>query len=197
MNHYTDWHSSIAIDYLWQNFSEADDIAIAFIYFNHKISITPVEVIGSLFKHLMQRKENLSKELNELYSTHTKRGTRPTFPELTHILEIESRTISKFFVVFDALDECTEQDNARTKILMEFQRLPNVRLMVTGRPDVIDTVSRLGDISELEIRARDEDISKYFKGQIHLKNNLSYHCRNDPGLEEKIKEKVVEKAKGM
>jgi hypothetical protein len=58
-------------------------------------------------------------------------------------------------------------------------------------------VSRLRDISELQIRARDEDIDKYVEERIHLNENLTHHCRKSGSLEEKIRKTVVTKAAGM
>jgi hypothetical protein len=109
--------SSIAINFLLQEFSKADDIGIAFIYFDHKRTITPDEIVGSVIKHLMHRNTNPSKELINLYSEHMERSTRPTYTELTKILEIESRSVSQVFIVFDALDECPVQYDTRTKIV--------------------------------------------------------------------------------
>jgi hypothetical protein len=189
--------SSIAVNFLYQEFSKVDDIRIAFVYFDHKRTITPEEVIGSLLNHLLYRKANLSKELTELYSEHMERGTRPTYIELAKILETESRSVSQVFIVFDALDECPVKDDTRTKILEELRRLPNVRLMVTGRPHVTAIVSRLGDISELQIRARDEDINKYARERIHLNENLNRHCLRDQNLKETIRKTVASKAGGM
>jgi hypothetical protein len=182
---------------LQQEFSKADDIGIAFIYFDYKRTITPDEIIGSVLKHLVHRKANLSKELANLYSEHMARDTRPTYMELAKILETESRSISKVFIVFDALDECPVQYDTRTKILKELRGLPTVRLMATSRPYVTAIMSSLGDISELQIRARDKDIDKYIKERIHLNENLNHHCLKDQSLEETIRETVVRKAGGM
>jgi len=128
---------------------------------------------------------------------HTKRGTRPTYMELTKILEAETRSLSQVFVVFDAFDECPAQADTRTKILQELRSLPKLRLMATGRPYVGTIVSRLGDLSELEIRARGEDIDKYVEQRIHFNENLSRHCLKDQKLEEEIRKTIVDKAAGM
>jgi methionine synthase II (cobalamin-independent) len=128
--------SSIAINFLQQEFSKANDVGIAFVYFDYKSTITLDDIIGSLLKHLVHRNAHISKELTDLYLEHMKRGTHLTYMELAKILEAESRNVSQVFVVFDALDECTIQDDTHTKILEELRRLPTVRLMITGRPHV-------------------------------------------------------------
>ena len=142
-------NSSIAIDFLDQKFANTADIGIAFAYFDHGRTVTPEDIIGSLVKHLVQRKTNLSNELADLYSQHAGMKTRPTYLELAKILETESSAFTKVFVVFDALDECP-----CTKILGELAKLPSVRVLLTGRPHVATVVvSSLGDgISEVRIR---------------------------------------------
>jgi len=183
---------------LYQEFSDDEDIGIAFVYSDHARTVTPDDIIRSLVKHLVQRKANRSKELNELYSQHTERDTRPTYLELAKFLETESREFSKVFVVCDALDECPVQHDTRTKILKEFSRLTTVRVLITGRPHVAAVVqSRFGDVSELQIRARDEDIDKYTEERIHLNENLHHHCLRDQNGEETIRKTVISKAGGM
>ena len=125
---------------------------------------------------------------------HTERGTRPKYMELTWILESKIRSLSRVFVVFDAFDECPAEEDTRIRILLELRSLPKLKVMATGRPHVRPIVLRLGDISELEIRARDKDIDEQ---RIHFNENLSPHCLKDQKLEEKIRKTVVEKAAGM
>jgi len=191
--------SSIAIDFLRRKSSEVSNICFAFVYFSHTRTITPVEIMGSLLKHLVYRNGSLSlsKELRDLYSEHMRNSTRPTFTEFAKVLEAESREIPSLFVVFDALDECAQQDDTRTKILNELRRLPTVRLLITGRADVAGVMSILGDVSELEICARDEDIDKYIEGEVDRKENLINNCKNDEDLKKTIREIIVMKARGM
>jgi hypothetical protein len=153
--------------------------------------------MGSLLRHLLHRKRNQSKELLDMYSEHTNRGTRPTYMELKSLVEVETRSLSHFFIVFDAFDECTAQNDTRTKLLNELKSLSKLRLVVTGRPYVGTIISTwLKDISELPIRARNEDIEKYVEGRI-INENLTRHCLNTDCLKEKIQRTVVNKAGGM
>ena len=178
--------------------SNVDDIGIAFVYFDHARTVTAEDIIGSLVKHLVNRRGNPSKDLTDLCSQHTKRGTRPTYLELSKILETEARQFSKVFVVIDALDECPVQNDTRTKILKELSKLSTVRVMMTGRPHVTAVMlSSFGEVGEVQIRARDEDIDKYTEERLHLNENLHRHCLRSEGLEETIRQTVVSKAGGM
>ena len=191
-------NSSIAIDFLDREFSNVDDIGIAFVYFDDARTVTAEDIIGSLVKHLVHRRGNPSQDLTDLYSQHTERRTHPTYLELSMILETEAREFSKVFVVIDALDECPVRNDTRTKILTELSKLSTVRVMITGRPHVTAVVlSSLGEVCQVQIRARDEDIDKYTEERIHLNENLSRHCLRSEGLEETIRQTVVSKAGGM
>jgi len=191
-------NSSIAIDFLHQEFSNVDDVGIAFVYFDHARTVTAEDILGSLVKQLVHRRGNPSKGLTDLYSQHRERRTRPTYLELAKLLETEVREFSKVFVVIDALDECPVQNDTRTKILKEVSKLSTVRVMMTGRPHVTAVMlSSFGEACDVPIRARDEDIDKYTKERIHLNENLSRHCLRSEGLEETIRQTVVSKAGGM
>jgi len=48
--------SSIAINFLEQEFLHSNEVGIAFIYFDYKTKITLDDIIGSLLKHLVQQK---------------------------------------------------------------------------------------------------------------------------------------------
>jgi hypothetical protein len=174
--------------------SAFDDIGFAFIYFDHKPGMakffTPVQIIGSLLNQLLKNKlsEQLSKR--EIQSC-------PTFTELSHILEMEVRSFSMVFIVFDALDECSEQGDMRIKVLNLLRGLPKLRLMITCRPHVLPVLSRFERLHKLDIHARDDDIRKYVNTRIDDNENLEFLCRQNQDLRGIILSGVIEKARGM
>ena len=173
-----------------------DSVAIACVYFNHKENFVPVDILGSLIKHLVQRKASVSTEIHNLYDWHLKRDTRPTFMELSALLQAESHKFSTVFVVLDALDECPEFQQTRAKILSVLRKLQTLRLMVTGRPHITDMTQTFEETVQLDIHASDNDIKKYVDGQIEMEKNLKKY-KQDNGLRKTIKDTIVDKAKGM
>lgn len=190
--------SSIVINYLQRKFLSSDDIGIACIYFNHKENISPPDILGSLLKHLVQRKTTISKEIRDLYQKHLARETRPTFTELSEILQRECRNLSTFYVVVDALDECPDDGNTRAKMFSELQKLrPILRLLVTGRPHITTFTLKFEDAVRLDIRASDSDIEKYIEGQIEIEEKLEKYVKRNEDLRKTIRDTIVSKAKGM
>jgi hypothetical protein len=181
-----------------QKFLNDDDIGIACVYFNHKEDISPVDIIGSVLKQLVQRKQSVSEEIQDLHRKHLNRETRPSLVELSELLQLESRSFSKVFVILDALDECPESNNTRSKILRELQKLqPMMQLMVTGRPVVSNLMSIFTDLTNLEIRALDSDIAKFVAGQVEIDENLRNYTQRDKDLKAIIVDTIVSNAKGM
>lgn len=173
-----------------------DSVAIACVYFNHKENFTPVDILGSLIKHLIQRRTRVSEEIHDLYDRHLKRETRPTFTELSEQLQIESHKFSTVFIVLDALDECPESQQTRAKVLSILCKLQTLRLIVTGRPHIIDMTQTFEEAVRLDIRANDSDIEKYIDGQIEMEKNLKKY-KHGHDLRKTIKDTIVSKANGM
>jgi len=173
-----------------------DSVAIACVYFNHKENFTPVDILGSLIKHLVQRRARVPEEIHHLYNRHLQRETRPTFTELSEQLKTESRKFSTVFIVLDALDECSESQQTRAKVLSILRELQTLRLIVTGRPHILDMTQTFEEAVRLDIRARDSDIEKYIDGQIEMETNLKKY-KQDDNLRKTIKDTIVSKANGM
>lgn len=174
-----------------------DDVAIACIYFNHKEHTTPVEILGNLLKQLLERNPVLSTKVRDLYFHHRQRETRPTFTELSELLRFEASRVSSFFIVMDALDEYTGDENVVMGMLSEIKMMQTARLMITGRPHISNIMSKVKEFIILEIRAADEDICRSVKGQIKRSMFLSECLQRDETLGESIINMIVSKAQGM
>lgn len=187
---------SIIVDYLEQTFLYDEDVAIACVYFNHKQDFTPVDVIRSILKHVVQRKTHLSEEIRALYSKHEKRDATPlTLAEATALLTSELHDLRRFYVVLDAMDE--SEESTRVKVLNELQRLPKLRLMATGRPYANEVGSVFKPCETLPICARDSDIEKFVRQQIDYSGTLKRRVGRDPELAKELVDTVVSKAQGL
>jgi hypothetical protein len=183
------------VDHLQKTFDGAEDVALACVYFNYTETVTAAAIVSNLLKQLLERKPTLSQEAGELYKEcYEKRETPASINEIFQLLHIEASRISSFFIVLDALDECTNEANTRAKIVLELEKIPNVRLMITGRKDVEDIVlSKCTDSTILRILATDDDMRRSIGSQVDEMLNLSTinHSRQS------IVDKVVTKANGM
>ena len=113
------------------------------------------------------------------------------------MLETEVRSLSKVFIVVDALDECIEIDD-KCRLLCELQKLlPTARLLITSRPHIADIDHHFQDFARLEVRASDEDIEAYIREQIATQRRLKRSVQNDETFKDDIVGTIVGKAQGM
>jgi hypothetical protein len=137
------------INYLERTYIHDDNVALAFIYFNYKEQQKEqqnlADLIGSLLQQILLRQTNISDEVRALFERHSLQKTRPTVGQLSTLLQSESRPLSKFFIVIDALDEC-HSDKTACNLLEDLQTLgPAMRLLVTARPHIISVKQRYED----------------------------------------------------
>jgi hypothetical protein len=178
---------------------QSEDAALAFVYFNHKFdNLTPTIALGNILKQLAQQKRVVFNRINPRFQRHQALDTRPTLKELSEVLRVDCASIQKIVVVLDALDECPVVGGSRSKILDVLHKCPNVQLMITGRHNVGNTVTLLGrDVTNIEIRARDEDMSKYVNEELFKGDNFRPCLDAKPGFDVEIADKIVLKADGM
>jgi hypothetical protein len=188
------------VNHLQEAFRE-EQIGIACIYCDYKdrIEQTPVNMIGSLLRQLVQVEEQLpiSDQLNALYQDHQKRNTRPLLEECSTALQSEVRRYKKVFVVVDALDECSEDNGFRARLFKELGELKGaIKLMVTSRPHV-NVESELGGVRLLEVLASTDDVQRYLDERVSGTPRLAHIVGNDVVLQKTIVDTIIEKIQGM
>src|SRR5438046_8080422 len=129
---------SLVINYLERTFIDDDDVGIAFIYFKYKENQSIENLLGCLLQQLAQRRSDVSDNIRNLYNNHIKKNTRPSLSEYSKLLKTEAYSLSRVFIVIDALDECIEADESRHTWLGDPQKLSNARLCLTCRQHIVD-----------------------------------------------------------
>jgi Cdc6-like AAA superfamily ATPase len=191
--------SSIVVDDLRNAFDDNDQICIACLFCSYKSQNeqTSADLLASLLKQLVQERSVLPDVVDTLHEKHAKLNTRPSFHELSTVLNFVVDSYSRVFFVVDALDECKNIDRIREHLLREIFKLQNqtkkISLFATSR--IIPTIMNefKGSIS-LEIRASSEDVLRYLDG--HMSRLPSFVSRN-PDLRGRIKTEIVKAADGM
>jgi len=131
---------------------------------------------------------------------HTE-GKRPSMSDLQEVFISIAAEFSEVFLIFDALDECGE--NERNLLLPFLMRLPLARkgnvgfkIMITGRPHRADMQRAFADAAALELAiipdAEDMELAVKEKIDVAKKRH-----RIPAQLELDIVAKVLEKADGM
>ena len=186
--------SSIAFEHLRKTFEGVDDVAITCVYFNYREPATPTEILANLLKQMLERTSNLSQDIQTSYASHRQRATQPHLTELSTLLANECTRLTSCFLVLDALDECTTDNYVGVKILSELQKIPNLRLMITGRPHIEKLLSKFGSTT-LEIRARDEDIRRSLETQVEESYNLLDCVHTEETFRRSVIDAIVTRAK--
>ncbi|VUC20102.1 unnamed protein product [Clonostachys rosea] len=191
-------YRSMVVDWLETQY-QGTPFAVLYLYCSYKEEEvqTPQNMIGSLLKQIVQKKAALSDDVRSLYKKHLEKKTNPKLDELTRLLIQEAKTRSLVFVVVDALDECPERGNTRSRLLAEIQKLPqNARILITSRhsPKLEESFDQ---VPHIDIRATDEDVKLYIEARTEERRSLAKHVRSDPALLEQITANVVKKSQGM
>lgn len=189
--------ASIATAHLWEAYQE-DDVGIAYLYCNYKRreEQNAVKLLAVILKQLIQGRRSVSHPVDALYELHSRRGTWPSFDEISKSLGSVLSNFSRVFIIVDALDECMDVDGTRNMLLSELRILQaqtDLRLMVTSRP-IASIVQTFEDDLCLEIRASDGDVKRYLEGQMSRRPSPALR---DAHLRQLIKERIVETADGM
>lgn len=179
--------------------SEDPGIAIAFLYCNYKRQLeqTVSNLVTSLLKQLVQDHSTAFNDVKDWYKGHNDRSTQPTTEEVLTVLGAVAEKFSKVFIVVDALDECSEIDGTRAKLLAALRSMPStVKLLITSR-DLPSIAAEFREANRIDINANDEDLQKYIEGRIPREPRLATHVRGCPSLRDEIVKKIIENARGM
>lgn len=130
--------ASIVVDYL-SKMVQAEDVGIVYMYctYRNRLEQTPIRLLASLLKQLLQKRGFIPEGLKKLYEHHIHKSTFPALDKVSKILHSEMDRYSKVFIVIDALDECADDDRAREILLSELNALQTthpMNSMVTSRP---------------------------------------------------------------
>jgi hypothetical protein len=189
--------AAIAIDHLNRTL-QVETIGTAYIYFNYNdpqfqdISA----VLASILKQLLWVRPSSVEHVSRLYKHHFQHNTRPSVEEITTALRSVIADYSRVYLVVDALDECLNRNGTRGQLLSnlrELQQKTDLNLMVTSR-SVPDVEEEFKLTPKLDIRANDEDVRRYVKGQIY---RLPMCIRSNSELQNLVLEKISGAADGM
>ncbi|RYP11922.1 hypothetical protein DL767_011214 [Monosporascus sp. MG133] len=190
--------TSIVVENLMARFENDKNIGVAYFYcnFRQQDDQKAEDILGNLLKQLAQGRSPLPEIVVSLYNSHKDKQTRPSFDEISRVLQSVAALYSRVFIVVDALDECQTTGGCRTKLLSELFSLQakyGTNLFATSRyiPEITEMFSK--SIS-LEIRASVEDVRRYVDA--HISHLPSFVGRN-PELQKEIQTGIVKAIDGM
>ena len=190
--------TSIVVDSLCSQFENDGSIGIAYLYcnFRQQQDQKPVDLLASILGQLVQRQPSVPNSIKTLYERCQDKRMRPSFDEISKVLQSIMTSYSRTFIVIDALDECGTADGGCRKFLsaiFNLQAKTRTSLFATSRfiPGITEQFT--GSLS-LEIRANDGDVRRYLDGHM---SQLRPFVSRKPDLQEEIKAEIVKAVDGM
>jgi hypothetical protein len=188
--------ASVAVEDLRRN-KHTSDVAVSYIYCDYKDEAqhTLQNIVSVIIKDVV-RKQSLSADLVEFHNHHQDANIRPTLPELVHILRLEASKLSSVFAVIDAVDELTDNNHVRERLLgLLFDLMPYINIMLTSRPHV-DVTKHLPNARRIEVAATKQDIRRYTENRLSSPEFAALvEGRQD--LRNRVIEMVTGKSEGM
>ena len=190
--------TSIVVEALCKKFGNDGSIGIAYLYcnFRQQQDQKPADLLASLLGQLVQRQPSVPNNIKSLYECHKVNRTRPSFNEISEVLQSTMASYPRTFIVIDALDECGIFDGGCRQFLSEIFKLQaktGSSIFATSRfiPDIMEEFK--GSPS-LEILADDGDVRRYLDGHM---SQLRPFVSRKPDLQEEIKTEIVKAVDGM
>jgi F0F1-type ATP synthase delta subunit len=190
--------ASIVIDYLYTKFQKDPAIGIAYIYcsFRRQDEQKIEDLLASLLKQLAERQASLPSTMEELYTRHKTKRTRPSLDEIFRSLQAVTTLYSQVFIIVDALDECQVSNSCRAKFLsniFDLQAETGANLFATSR-FIPEITKRFHESMRLEIRASNQDVQRYLDSHI---SQLPGCVLRSSDLQDEIKANIIEAVNGM
>ena len=189
--------ASLVIDHL-HRIPGAENVVTAYIYcdYGKKEEQTPVNLIASVTKQLLQHQMSIPEDVQKIYQRHHSKGTQPSFEEVLEMTGSSMSRFSRINLIVDALDELWNTGQVRQNLigrLRSLQDLHHFSLMTTSRyiPYLILDFSQP---LHVDVQASPEDIRKYVEGHVL---DLPSCVRKDPRLQESIASAIVDAVEGM
>lgn len=160
-------------------------------------------LLSSLLIQLLRCRNGFSSEIIQMYQAMEHKKIPPSQDDYVEMLKFQMKSISKVYVVIDALDECLDDPSGNTlnHFLEVCQKLPeNTHLLFTSRPG-IGFSERIHPTCELEITANADDMRQYLDKSINSHSRLveiiGAEMRNDNLFRSRVLDKIVAKSEGM
>lgn len=165
--------------------SATSDCGLAFIYFDYNEEFSAGDMITSVLAQLLTQCQNLPAGIQSEYNT--RRKDKPTDTRFIELLLDCVSEFPKVFVVLDAFDETKKEERGK---LMEYLKLicvPKLNLLITTRSPLLNLLQKgFPESTDLEIRARDDDVHAYVTEKLQaeslhvkLKERISTRLRAD------------------
>lgn len=180
-----------------------DEIGLAFVYYKYQNRQEQnfKDIVPALVKQLCRKKQDLPKEVKELYRQYSRQDQFPSQAKLQAQLVDISESFEKVFIVIDALDECPDQDMVIPLIAaLVHDCSSKIKICVTSRREqyILHSFAKLKcPTIEIEAKKVDEDIAVFVDAEISRRSADYAFDAMDQQLKDDIKAVLVAQSNGM
>lgn len=173
---------------------------MAYIYFqyNEKSKQTTLNVLKCLLKQLAAKTSQVPEEVQSMHDACQQNKSSPDVLELQQVLFAVMKRLPRVFFVFDALDECDEDNRCRELLpLFHILGAKGASVFVTGRPYPRDMQESLSSkhVAQIQLEAHEEDLRSYIEQKIEDSIHAKHLIKRE--LREEIIRRLVDCCKGM
>jgi hypothetical protein len=190
--------SSIIINHLQESVGMEQDIGVAYIFFDYgqQSEQNLFSILKSILKQLVLKLSFVPADLNMLYRSCQNDHSQPQHDQFAELLVTIANSYSRVYLVIDALDECSDVDRTRDKVIsyvLDLHEKYNISIFATSR-FIPDIVAKFEPFSSVEIRASDADVTLFVEEHVH---ELSNCVQRNPELSKLVVSEIVSSVSGM
>lgn len=162
-----------------------------------------MSLFSNLLVQLLRSRNGICDKIRQVYEAYVQMQIHPTTDDYVDMLKSQIQSISKVYIIVDALDECLDDSelNTLSNFLDACHQLPeNVHILFTSRPGLRFSAG-INPTSELEIIANTDDMRHYLDKSINshyrLRDIIKAEMEHDGLFRARVLDTIVERSKGM
>lgn len=183
------------IDHLYTDqANESAPVIYAYCYYKERSLQSLRNILGGLLKQLLSLRNTVPADIKALYEVYQGRHENGTLAEISRLLRAELTRYRKVFIIVDALDEYSENQNDCDSLLAEIEQLRECSNMMLTSRFVAPWIDAFGGASRITIAAKDRDVRRYLETRMPT---LPKFVKANLELQELIIRTIVEAVEGM
>ncbi|KAJ7125981.1 hypothetical protein C8R44DRAFT_618022 [Mycena epipterygia] len=189
---------SRVVDHLQKSFLRPG-VGVICIFFDYNQSSlqTAAGIMGSILRQIIIDSPSIPESVKSLHTLFSSGQACPSgLSDLVSALKAQLQLYSRVYLVIDALDECSEDQDDFITELRSLMDTSSIQVLITSR-DISTIGHQFHNDSRINVLAHHEDVCAYITQRIQKEKRLKSLLNGDISLEQDIVTKVTEKAAGM
>jgi hypothetical protein len=190
--------TAICISDLLSFYRDDPNVVVVHWFCYYKSQHTLSTLMSILIRQVLERLPTLPDAIISLYESYKDSKRQVNLEELRSLLYTTSNYFKRIYILVDALDECTTEDNTRDQFLSEifdFQKQAKIPVSVfaTSRPLPL-IADQFGGCMSVNISATKADVQTYIEDNISKMRNF---MSTSVSLQVEITNQIIRVMDGM